>query len=189
MLIDDDDPVSDIRFILQSEELPLKEQISRAITEIGQGSGHRSVYFAGYLGGLLFDGSESETAILVQSIENAKPSTFSEPARVALLGALNATMGKPSTFRLRLFVSLTARYLMDAREQPRSGGPGISLVGLLRNVCWILNSEAAEAVLRGALPPSSVEQLGARIAELKNRRTLSSQQLSLLERFLSALRL
>lgn len=187
LLDNEDDPVSDIRFIVRVADLPVKEQIPKAITELTQESGHRSLFFAMYLAALLVKGDPDDTAPLAQSLENVPSSVFSTQGRAILLTELATPMGNSRALQRRAYVSLTARYLIDAPEEPGVDAPGIDVAGLLNRVSRILDSDEDRAALRGAISSAQVDQLRTRAADLKKGRKLSVEQSARLDQFVNAI--
>lgn len=134
-------------------------------------------------------GTETETAALAEALEHATPSVFSDYAKIGLLGELwqQVRGNTASDSRVRLFVVLTAKYLVVAPDVPDSSDPGISARGIANYAAWIAGLERARAALRSALPADLANQLRARVTDLANRRALTAEQLGQLNRFVSAI--
>ncbi len=156
-----EDAVADVELILGSASLDVREQAAAASAAIG-GVKQRSLMFAEYAAALLAAGSDGDTAVLAHAIENSKKSAFSEWAKGSLLGQLWSglrVLDNGPENPLHVFVTMTARYLVEAPDNPAEGHPDIRASVARNYVPWILGSERAKSILRTALPSQLADKL------------------------------
>lgn len=174
----EDDPVADVQLILASAALPLRQQADRAASALSGGGQPRSVLLANYVVALLTEGTETDTAALVQTLEYTPASVFSDFGKGGLLGQLwyLARSRSASQSRLHLFVVLTTKYLVSAPDEWHSPEPGISVRGMMGYMHWILGSERALAVFRRELNPVVIDEFRARALKIVVDGRFPSQQ-------------
>ena len=188
LVTDGADTVADVRLMLASTALPLRQQAEAATAALSDGGRPRGSYLADYAATILTAGSETDTAALAHALEYAAPSSLSDLARTTLLGELwrQVRGGHAPESRMHLFVALTARYLAITADESTSPPPSLSVPGLLWYVSWILDSEAARAQLHGAVPQDVADRLVRLAAGPSSGNALTADQTAQLQKFVSA---
>jgi hypothetical protein len=171
LLQDNEDAAGDIALILGGSAVSLQDQISRVVGAISAGGKSRSIFLAQHASDLLKFGSESETAALSQTIENAGEDTFSSMAKQTLLFRLRELSSDPDRragnqkHLWHLLVALTASYLIGGPDHPIEGEP--SSDSEVQKSVWVIRTSAnGDSEFRAAL-----EALGH-----SSKRRLTSQQ-------------
>lgn len=190
LITDREDAIGDLELILRSESTTLPEQVSSVSALISAGAKPRSFILAQYAAGLLLVGSNSETAVLAQTIENGETTAFSDIARGSLIGALFDRLresGKTPDNALQVFVTMTARYIVDAPDQVEAGTPDIRVPILAGIVPWILGSEPALAAFHKAMTPSLAEQFRKKALQLRDDNRFRAQDRARLQKLAAAI--
>jgi len=174
MVTDDEDAVADVDLILNSGALSLREQASAASAVIRSPGKPRSLFMSQYAAAILAAGSDADTAQLADSIENSRESVFSDMAKGSLLSSLWDRLRQQDERGenlLRVFVTMTARYLIGPVKTLDQSQVKIKPVILRNYLPWILSSERAMVTLRTRLEPG----LAGRIREEAHRMAADDQ--------------
>jgi hypothetical protein len=166
---DEADSVGDVKLILISAKLPLREEADAVTAALYGGGVAHGPIMAGFIADLLLNGNESNTALLTQAVVEAQTGSLSPSARQSLLYGLFAHLRADTATSDRLFelfVRLTTRYFLD--EAAPTSGKLTALQGQVLNVYagWIAGSARATNAMRTTVEPLLRRQLRQRIQDL-----------------------
>ncbi|HLK63467.1 MAG TPA: hypothetical protein VKU19_08505 [Bryobacteraceae bacterium] len=167
-LTDEIDAIGDVELILRSYQRPLNDQ-SRGLAEVLSGTSQHSVFLARYISELLAAGSDSDTALLAQTLEGAGGMALAESAKPTLLVDLSARYGLYRSARnlRRVFANLILRYFTLGPDGP-DGRPSLVQYQILHNCLpQIRRYDENLAVLAEAgLPEDAIKRVRAKALQL-----------------------
>jgi len=190
VVTDREDTIGDLELILNSERLTLHQQASAVAAAIAAAGTPHSYFLANYAAGLLAAGSDSDTAGLARAFDVSNDQSFSDFARVMLLGDLwsqcKSAAQAPDNL-LRTYMIMTARYFLLPSAEPTLELPSLREECLRTHIPWLLGSERSKSLMRTELPPTLGRRLRQQILALAvdqrqrpDRRQLMQELLALI---------
>lgn len=189
LVSDDDDMIGDLELILNTEPLPTVQQASAVAAAITNSARRRSLLLSGYIGRLLAEGSDTETASLAHALESGSDQAFSLWGRWELLSTL-ASESKSGTEGpdnlVRAWIVMTARYFLLEPNEATFLIPDLHQV-ILGYIPAILEHERPRSMMRKALTPSLREGFAGRVRETAADERVPLARREQLRRFLTAI--
>jgi hypothetical protein len=176
---DEADSVSDLKLILISAKLPLREEAEAVTDALYSGGVAHGPIMAGFIADILLNGNESNTALLTQAVVEGQTGSLSPTARQSLLFGLfvhlRADTATPDRL-FELFVRLTSRYFLD--EAAPTSGNLTALQGQVLNMYagWMAGSARAANAMRTTVQPLQRRQLRQKLQDLSTSGHLTPEE-------------
>jgi len=184
---DEADSVGDVKLILTTAKLPLREEADGVTAALYRGGVAHGPIMAGFIADLLLNGNESNTALLTQAVVEGQTGSLSSGARQSLLYGLfvhlRADTATPDRL-FELFARLTIRYFLD--EAAPTSGKLTALQGQVLNVYagWIAGSARATNAMRTTVQPLQRRQLRQKMQDLSASGRLTPDEVDQARRLL-----